>query len=251
MKLRSLFSFLLVLVLLNPSSSHAYADGYSMDQISDLQSDYQTQLKKKPRVRKAPARVKRHAVKSASIQQAAQLLLNGQQRNNTQHRAQQGRTQAARHVHQNRPVRQVRPTPRAAVPSPHIAQQSQQVAPQADSLFTAASTGNVGAIARLINQGINVNVANRERETALHMAAAKGHYQAVIYLLNHGANIHARTINNWLPIHHATRFRHANIANYLLQRGASPYARTSDGLSAVDMAKATHDRRLLSLFHVK
>ena len=72
-----------------------------------------------------------------------------------------------------------------------------------------------------------------------------------IYLLNHGANIHARTVNNWLPIHHATRFRHAQIANYLKQRGSAIYARTSDGLSAVDMAKAVNDSRILGIFGVR
>jgi len=83
------------------------------------------------------------------------------------------------------------------------------------------------------------------------MAAANGQYSAVIYLINHGANIHAQTVNNWLPIHHATRFRQAQIANYLKQRGSSPYAKTSDGLSAIDMAKATNDRRILGVFGVR
>ncbi len=45
-----------------------------------------------------------------------------------------------------------------------------------------------------LQQNINVNTTNSERETALHMAAANGHYSAVIYLLNHGENVHARTI---------------------------------------------------------
>jgi hypothetical protein len=120
--------------------------------------------------------------------------------------------------------------------------------PHQDRLFNAASNGSVQTIAQLIQQGVNVNSANPQRETALHMAAAKGQYSAVIYLINHGANIHARTVSNWLPIHHATRFRHANIAHYLLQRGSSPHARTSDGLSAIDMARAVRDQRLLGVF---
>ncbi len=123
--------------------------------------------------------------------------------------------------------------------------------PDKDELFAAATTGNVKLITHLLQQGVDVNSANRERETSLHMAAANGRYTSVIYLINHGANIHARTIKNWLPIHHAARFRQANIANYLIQKGASPHARTSDGLSAIDIAKTLGDQQLLRIFGVK
>jgi len=119
--------------------------------------------------------------------------------------------------------------------------------PDPKVLFNAASSGNNQIIARLLSQGININIANNEGETALHMAAAHGHYSTVIYLINHKAYLNARTIKNWLPLHHATRFRHANIANYLKQQGSSPYARTSDGLSAIDMAKSLNDKRLIHI----
>ena len=136
----------------------------------------------------------------------------------------------------------------AAQPAMHQPQsQAQQPAPNANDLFMAAVSGNNGQIANLISQGLNINIANSERETALHMAAARGHYSTVIYLINNGAHVNARTVKNWIPLHHAVRFRHANIANYLLQRGSSAGARTSDGLSAIDMAKNTNDQRMLSI----
>ena len=120
-------------------------------------------------------------------------------------------------------------------------------APEADDLFTAAMNGNNAQIGKLLARGLDINTANGERETALHMAAARGHYSTVIYLINNGAYPNARTIKNWIPLHHAVRFSHANIVNYLVQRGSSPGARTSDGLSAIDMAKNVNDYRLLSI----
>jgi len=125
--------------------------------------------------------------------------------------------------------------------------QPQRPAPEADDLFMAAVSGNNGQIGRLVSQGLNINIANAERETALHMAAARGHYSTVIYLIHNGAHVNARTVKNWIPLHHAVRFRHANIANYLLQRGSSAGARTSDGLSAIDMARNVNDQRMLSI----
>ena len=126
-------------------------------------------------------------------------------------------------------------------------QQYTQATPESDDLFLAAVNGNHNQIAKLLAQGLDINVSNAERETALHMAAARGHYSTVIYLINNGAYVNARTIKNWLPLHHAVRFRHPNIANFLVKRGSSPYEKTSDGLSAIDMARNVNDHRLLSI----
>lgn len=137
-----------------------------------------------------------------------------------------------------------RPTPKAAtrpvVDKPPI--------PDAEDLFNAASSGDINTISRLLQDGININVANHQKETALHMASARGHYSAVIFLIKNGANPFFRTIKQWLPLHHATRFRHANIARYLMQRGLSPHFRTSDGYSSIDMARTNNDLRMLSIF---
>ena len=137
-------------------------------------------------------------------------------------------------------------SPSSATSSSH--QPNRRVAvPEADSLFLAATNGDVSSIGRLLSQGVNVNAMNSERETALHMAAARGHYSALIYLINHGANINARTTKNWVPLHHAVRFRHANIANYLLKHGSSATIRTSDGVTAIDMARRVRDQRMLNI----
>lgn len=138
------------------------------------------------------------------------------------------------------PRPQSRPVPKPVSERPPI--------PDAEDLFDAASRGGVNTIARLLDEGININVGNAQKETALHMAAARGHYSTVIFLINNGANIYARTIKNWLSIHHATRFRHANIARYLMQKGLSPHYQTSDGYSSIDMARTNNDRPLLNVF---
>ncbi len=122
-----------------------------------------------------------------------------------------------------------------------------QATPEADDLFMAAVNGNNAQIGKLLAQGLDINVSNTERETALHMAAARGHYSTVIYLINNGAYPTARTVKNWIPLHHAVRFSHHNIANFLVKRGSSVGERTSDGLSAVDMARNVNDYRLLAI----
>ncbi len=219
---------LLYALLWTPLLSAKAEPTYSFDELTHmLQSEYRSQLKQKP---------------PASVQKAKQARSNSPT---------------------PRDVRQLKPrklTPHAsprpqqinkAPPKPRHQPQATSEKPEPEALFNAASSGNNSTIARLLSQGININVANNERETALHMAAAHGHYSTVIYLINHGANLHARTIKNWLPLHHATRFRHANIANYLKQRGSSPYARTSDRMSAIDMAESANDKRLIYILKAR
>lgn len=219
MRKQLLFLLVCTLPILMISSVGAN-ETFSMDDInSSLQLEYQSQLVLQPKYRAPPKKKQGVKPRKRAVRQAIPQA----QRRATP-------PPARHHV----PV--VR-KPTAKAPVPH-----------ADELFGAATYGNINLITRLLQQGVNVNVANSERETALHMAAANGRYSAVIYLINHGANIHSRTIKNWLPIHHATRFRKANIANYLMQKGSSPHARTSDGLSAIDMARTMRNQQLLGLF---
>jgi hypothetical protein len=211
-----------------PFVSVQAAPDYNFDELTNvLQSEYRSQLKQ-------------------------------QSRKNQQTKPVRPRSPAPRVVKpvQRKPAPRVIPRPRQAhvnrqLPPRQRYQPPSNEPPEPRALFNAASSGNNQMIARLLEEGININTANNERETALHMAAAHGHYSTVIYLINHGAYLHARTIKNWMPLHHATRFRHANIVNYLKQRGASPYARTSDGLSAIDMAKSVGDKRLLHVLVVQ
>lgn len=120
--------------------------------------------------------------------------------------------------------------------------------PDAEELFQAASSGNIAKISLLLQQGINLNVANDQKETAMHMAAARGHYSTVIFLINNGANPFARTVKRWIPLHHATRFRHTSIAHYLMKKGLSPHYRNSEGYSSIDMARTNRDQPLLNVF---
>ena len=127
-------------------SSVSANETFSIDDInSSLQIEYQIQLVLQPRHKalprkKAVVKPQKRVVRQTPPQQA--------QRRATP-------PPAPRHVPA---VRQ----PTAKAPVPH-----------ADELFGAAAYGNVNLIARLLQQGVNVNAANNERETALHMAAAK------------------------------------------------------------------------------
>lgn len=194
-----------------------------------LQAEYQTQLKKSPPKSKAK-RSKARSKAERDILADYQRLLN--QSGLAKSKKANSKTKAK--------LAKLKVATRPVVEKPPV--------PDAEDFFNAASSGDVNGISRMLQQGISINVANHQRETALHMAAARGHYSMVIFLVKNGANPFARTVKQWLPLHHATRFRHANIANYLMKRGLSPHFKTSDGYSAIDMARTNNDRQLLSIY---
>lgn len=231
-KQTSLIFALLIMVLSAAPVHVSRADAsLSMTDITKaLQAEYQTQLKRSPSKRKTK--------KSSRRSQAERDILLDYQRLIRQSNTSNNARKATK-----RPV-----APRSAPKAVARPVVEKPPIPDAEDLFDAANRGDVNTIARLLREGININVANQQKETALHMAAARGHYSTVIYLIKNGANPFSRTVKQWLPIHHATRFRHANIANYLMQRGLSPRFRTSDGYSAIDMARTNNDRQLLSIF---
>lgn len=228
-----LMSALFVTMLSTAPIHVSNADSRSMNDVTRaLQAEYQTQLNK-------PKPKSRSKAENDIMQQYQRLIRQEQAAKNRARQKARPQPQVRRPVARPATVSAPRPAVRV-VEKPPI--------PDAEDLFDAASNGDVGTISRLLQEGININVANGQRETALHMAAARGHYSAVIFLIKNGGNPFLRTVKNWLPIHHATRFRHANIANYLMQRGLSPHFKTSDGYSSIDMARTNNDRRLLNVF---
>lgn len=62
----------------------------------------------------------------------------------------------------------------------------------ARALIKAISTGNVQHVQRLIQAGVNVNVATLSGKTPLMLAAFTGYSDIVQLLINAGAEIHAR-----------------------------------------------------------
>lgn len=62
----------------------------------------------------------------------------------------------------------------------------------ARALIKAISTGNVQHVQRLIQAGVNVNVATLSGKTPLMLAAFTGYADIVQLLINAGAEIHAR-----------------------------------------------------------
>ena len=88
-------------------------------------------------------------------------------------------------------------------------------------LIFAALRGNVGAVRRLIAEGVNVNAQSRIGFTPLHIAAQEGHTEIVRLLIGaEGIEVNTPSEseygNGWTPLHRAAFWGHKEVVELLL-----------------------------------
>jgi glutaminase len=89
------------------------------------------------------------------------------------------------------------------------------------SAIQAASTGDVDELKRLVAYGHDLDRADYDGRTPLHLAAAEGQMEAVRYLVNHGVTLSPCDRWNNTPLDDSRRHDHAHVAELLESRLAA------------------------------
>jgi hypothetical protein len=107
------------------------------------------------------------------------------------------------------------------------AQPAPAASDKADALSEAARKGDVAAVKKLLDEGVDVNTKFRYNRMALSFAADRGHADVVRLLLERGADVNASdtfynaTALTWAVSPAMDRTpRHADVVRLLLQHGA-------------------------------
>jgi ankyrin repeat protein len=89
---------------------------------------------------------------------------------------------------------------------------------------------NLPAIVLLIIvDGCDVNIRDRDYQTALFTATMFDHFGPAKLLLELGADVNAENYNNWTPLYVATRYNHTKIVDLLLEAHADKTIKPYEG----------------------
>ncbi|HWB20554.1 MAG TPA: ankyrin repeat domain-containing protein [Phycisphaerales bacterium] len=121
------------------------------------------------------------------------------------------------------------------------------------SLISAAESGNIALLDKLIAAGGNINQRDAKGHSPLGGAVDRGQLKAAQFLLDRGASLSIRSQCGWSPLHIAVHRNHQDLCELLLHRGISLESKTApargspDGYTALHMAISASTDAICSL----
>jgi ankyrin repeat protein len=103
-------------------------------------------------------------------------------------------------------------------------------------LLKAAQAGKTAEVVRLVENGANVQVRDREGKTALAIAAYYNSWEMAAALLKHGADPNARGYDGWTPLMRAAKNGNREVIRVLASHGANVNAVGLNGETALKLA---------------
>ena len=89
-----------------------------------------------------------------------------------------------------------------------------------ETIYEAASAGNLTDVKRHLQKGTVVNAKNEYGWTPLMRAAGQGHLDVVKFLVSKGADVNAKNNDGETPLIVATAAGKQNVVEFLKQHGA-------------------------------
>ncbi|HIC34233.1 MAG TPA: ankyrin repeat domain-containing protein [Gammaproteobacteria bacterium] len=116
-----------------------------------------------------------------------------------------------------------------------LVSQALSAAPPSVDLWTAAATGNIGALKEHKAAGTNLNAADPNGSSAVNAAAAMDQAKAAEWLLKNGAFVDIRGGDGGTPLITAAFMGNAKTAKVLLKNGADVTATNDGGASSLQV----------------
>ena len=113
------------------------------------------------------------------------------------------------------------------------------------SVHYAVENGNLKMLEHLIDKGANIEARSKDGDTPLIRAAYRGDLQIVNYLISKGADLDAQSKLGITPLITSAGFDRLNIIKALVEAGANIEFISSRGYSAIKVAKAKNNDRIV------
>ena len=104
-------------------------------------------------------------------------------------------------------------------------------------LLHASGHGDIAEVNRLIAAEADVNAADNNSNTPLHLAAFGGHAEVAKVLIAAGANVNAANNGGSTALHWTAQYGHAEVAKVLILAGANVNAANNNGITVLSLAK--------------
>lgn len=106
------------------------------------------------------------------------------------------------------------------------------------AMVAAVEEGNLPGLEKLftVAQNIDVNMANKHGESAIHLSCGLGQLDALRFLVKKGGGIEATDAQGDTPLHWAARQGHAHIIAYLIEQGAQINTQNKSGETCLHVA---------------
>lgn len=108
-----------------------------------------------------------------------------------------------------------------------------------------ARYGNITEVQKLVRSGVNVNLKDRNGETALVWAAVNGNTNIMKYLLSKGADINSYGRQGNTALHISALFNKLESLKYLIDNGADIAIRNAKGQTPYEITKYTRIKNYL------
>ena len=112
------------------------------------------------------------------------------------------------------------------------------------SLCIAGENNHLDVVRYLVEQGADIEKADRDNQTPLIWASYYGHLEVVRYLLEQGADRDKANNNGYTSLHNAAVNGHLETAKLLMVYGADLNARNNDGQLPIDVAVEEDDEEI-------
>ncbi|XP_009623582.1 ankyrin repeat domain-containing protein EMB506, chloroplastic isoform X2 [Nicotiana tomentosiformis] len=103
-------------------------------------------------------------------------------------------------------------------------------------LHTFALAGQIRFMDRLLEEGLDIDVVDKDGVTPLHYAVQVGAMQTVKLLIKYKVDVNVADNAGWTPLHVAMQSRNRDIAKILLVNGADKYRKNKDGNTPLDLS---------------
>ncbi|MCH8246267.1 MAG: ankyrin repeat domain-containing protein [Bacteroidetes bacterium] len=119
------------------------------------------------------------------------------------------------------------------------------------ALWDAATSGDVAALEKAINDGANVNAldirTSRNGRRPLNWAALYNHPEAISLLLKNGADIDGMNFSGFTPVHHAAEAGSPDAARVLIEAGADVNLPSYEGQTPLQRARKEGHQEVVRL----